>query len=215
AHYRSMGKVRFIVIAAFALFVLFAMLLIGLIQDFLAQEYAQFDEVTTYIVRRVFDETWLSVMNDAAGIGSDSVIIAFIAMTGGWIAVKGKDRVLELAIFLATVLAGKGLSWLLRNLFHREGPGGELSGWTYPSEQAMMSLIVFGFSAYLLLRHFGNHAMRLAAAIVVIAICLVIGIGLVYLRSQYPSDVAAGYVFGGVWLSLNFILLEVMRTARF
>lgn len=215
AHYHSMGKVRFVVIAAFALFVSFTMLLIGLIQDFVAQEYAQFDEVTVYVVHRLFDESWNKTMNEAAGIGTDSVFISVIAIACAWIAIKGKDRMLELSVFLLAVIAGKGLNELLRSLFHREGPAGETSGWTYPSGQAMLSLVVFGFAAYLFLRHFGNHAMRLAAGIVIIGVCLALGICIVYSQVQYPSDVAAGYVFGGAWLSLNVILLETMRTAAY
>lgn len=42
-------------------------------------------------------------------------------------------------------------------------------------------------------------------------ICFLVGISLIFLQIQYPSDVASGYAFGGVWLSLNIVLLEVFR----
>ncbi|MHB9095919.1 MAG: phosphatase PAP2 family protein, partial [Eubacteriales bacterium] len=49
------------------------------------------------------------------------------------------------------------------------------------------------------------------APIMVIAIAVLVGVSRVFFNVQYPSDVAAGYVFGGVWLSLNVILLEIFR----
>jgi membrane-associated phospholipid phosphatase len=38
-----------------------------------------------------------------------------------------------------------------------------------------------------------------------------ISLNRIYLDIQYPSDVVAGFVFGGVWLSSNMILLEIYR----
>jgi hypothetical protein len=32
-----------------------------------------------------------------------------------------------------------------------------------------------------------------------------------FFQTQYPSDILTGYVFGGVWLTLNILLLEIYR----
>jgi len=214
ARYHSMGKVRFIVMAAFAMLVLFISLLIGLIQDFLAHEFSEFDEVTGFIVQQIFDRSWTSAMNNIALLGSRYFYLAIFIFTGIWIAFKGKDRTLEFIVFATVSLVGEGLNGLLRLWFHREGPLGSLGGLTFPSEQTMLTLTIYGFAAYLLFRHYGNYAVRLLAVILVISICLAVGISVVFLQTQYPSDVAAGYVFGGVWLSTSVILLEVLRTIR-
>ena len=34
------------------------------------------------------------------------------------------------------------------------------------------------------------------------------------MQVELPSDVAAGYVFGGVWLGLNILLLETLRLLK-
>ncbi|WKU22207.1 lipid A 1-phosphatase [Priestia megaterium] len=47
-----------------------------------------------------------------------------------------------------------------------------------------------------------------------ILILLLIAISRLYLSIQYPSDIAAGYVFGGVWLGLNVLLLEIFRLMK-
>ncbi|WP_416720551.1 lipid A 1-phosphatase [Bacillus subtilis] len=35
-----------------------------------------------------------------------------------------------------------------------------------------------------------------------------------YVNEQYPSDDAAGYAFGGVWLGLNVLVMELFRFSR-
>jgi membrane protein DedA with SNARE-associated domain/membrane-associated phospholipid phosphatase len=212
--YQSLGKVKFIVIAAFAVFVLFVSLLIGLIQDFLAHEFAVFDEVAGYIVHQIFDAGWVGAMNRIAALGTYHFFVPVLLITGLWICFKGRDRLLELSILALVIIGGEGLNEVLRFWFHRTGPGSAPSVLTFPSEQTMLSLTVYGFAAYLLFRHYGKLIIRVLAVLGVIAVCLMVGISLVYLNVQYPSDVAAGYVFGGVWLSMSVILLEVLRTMR-
>ncbi|WP_123040182.1 VTT domain-containing protein [Cohnella candidum] len=212
--FQSMGKVKFIVVAAFAVLVLFTSLLIGLIQDFLAHEFAMFDEVTVFILHQIFDPRWTPAMNDAVILGTYRFFLPVFAVTGIWIVLRGKDRVLELTVLAVVLIAGEGLNHALRYWFHRVGPQGGLEGLTFPSEPTMLAITIYGFAAYLLFRHYGNYFVRSLAFIAVIAVCLAVGIGLVYLQEQYPSDIAAGYVFGGAWLSMSVILLEIMRTIR-
>lgn len=98
----------------------------------------------------------------------------------------------------------------LRLLFHREGP---ISGsvYTFPSQQAFLAVVVYGFASFLVLRHAGKRWFGLSLLFMTIGICIVTGLTEVFFQVQYPSDVGAGYVFGGVWLSLNLILMEVFR----
>jgi membrane protein DedA with SNARE-associated domain/membrane-associated phospholipid phosphatase len=210
-HYQSLGKVKFIVIAAFVVFVLFVSLLIGLIQDFLAKEFASFDEVAGYIVLKIFDKSWTGAMNQVVLLGSYMYFVPVFVVTGLWICFKGKDRLLELSILALIIIGGEGLNEVLRFWFNRTGPDGASSELTFPSEQTMLSLTIYGFAVYLLFRHYGNAIVRILAVLGVIAVCLMVGISLVFLNVQYPSDVTAGYVFGGVWLSMNVILLEIFR----
>lgn len=113
--------------------------------------------------------------------------------------------------FLAFVLlGGELLEEGLRRLFHRAEPfPGTL--YSFPSEQSLMVLTVYGFVTFLLIRHSHSALLRIMAPLMVIVISLLVGISRVYLGVQYSSDVWGGYIFGGVWLSLNIILLEIYR----
>jgi membrane protein DedA with SNARE-associated domain len=215
-HFHSLGKVKFIVLSAFALFILFFSLMIGLIQDFLAKEFTLFDELSSYLVHAVFGAGWDAWMSRFALLGSSLVFIPLIIFTLAWIIVKGKDRRLEMSFLAVVVIGGEVLDEGLRWLFHRPGPisGGFQFFNTFPSKESLTSITVCGFAAYLLVRHYGKVYIRLAAAAVVIILCLLVGISRIYYNVQYPSDVAAGYVFGGTWLSLNVILLEIFRKMK-
>lgn len=75
--------------------------------------------------------------------------------------------------------------------------------YTFPSEYTLMATAVYGFIAFLLIRHLKNPVGR-----------VFVGISRLYFKVEYPSDITAGYVFGGVWLSLNIVLLEINRLLR-
>ncbi|MCY9696208.1 VTT domain-containing protein [Paenibacillus alginolyticus] len=215
-NFHSMGKVKFIVLAAFAIFAAFITLMIGLIQDFLANEFALFDEVTSYIIHEVFDPEWTVWMNRFALLGSYYVFVPLIVVTALWILIKSKDRILELMSFTLVIVGGEALDDGLRALFHRIGPSSSNYPFpsTFPSEQTLISLTVCGFAAYLLVRHQVKLKFRITATLLVILLCLLVGVSRIFFDVQYPSDVIAGYAFGGAWISLNVILLEILRMLR-
>lgn len=214
--FHSMGKVKFVVLAASGLFFLLVALMIGLIQTVLEQEFAQFDEVTAYIVDSMFGVDWTLSMNRLAILGSYYVFAPLIAITVGWIWLLGKNRLLEISFLAVVVVGGEVWDEALRVLFHRVGPepSAEPFPYTFPSEQTLITLTVIGFAAFLIFRHYGDYKLRLAAVLLVLLVSTLVGISRIYFDVQYPSDVVAGYVFGGVWLTLNIVLLEVFRALQ-
>jgi membrane protein DedA with SNARE-associated domain len=212
--YQSMGRVKFTVITAFVAFILFFSLMLGLIQDFLAHEFVEFDEVTSYIVHEIFDSNWSGPMNRFALLGTYYVFGPLIIFTSLWIWFKELDRLLELTFFAIVIVGGEVINEFMQLLFHRTGPIGGISDFTFPSEQTLISLTICGFAAFLLVRHYGNLKTRVLAISLVIILCLLVGISRIFFNVQYASDVAAGYAFGGVWLTLNVILLEIFRLAK-
>ncbi|UUZ80748.1 VTT domain-containing protein [Paenibacillus sp. P26] len=212
ALFHSFGRMRLFIVFMFAVFIALSALTIGLIQDFIASEFAEFDEVAAFIVHVVFAPGWDAALNFFARLASVQVYTALAVLTAARILAAGKDRRLE-AGFLAFVLLGAEL-WEegLRRFFHRFGPLDTPD--TFPSEPALVTLAVFGFCAYLSLRHRTAVWLRYAAAAVTVAAALLTGLSRIYFDAEYPSDVAAGLVFGGVWVSLNVILLELFRILR-
>ncbi|MDO7907474.1 VTT domain-containing protein [Paenibacillus sp. JX-17] len=212
-HFQSLGKVRFVVLAAFILFAGFFSLMLGLIQDYFAHEFSQFDEIVTYLVQTTFGPGWHRWMNGCLQLGSFEFYLPVLVLTALWIVARGRNRLLELVFLVWAAGGGELLDEGLRVLFHRHGPNGGGTSLlnTFPSEQTLISMTVCGFSAYLILRHTRSLILRPFVIGAVLAVCLLIGISRIDMQLLFPSDVAAGYVFGGVWLSLNIMLLEIVR----
>lgn len=209
--FHSFGKVRFLLLASFGVFLTLFILMAGLVQDFLANEFADFDDVTTYIILILFEDqsVWNPWMTDFAYLSSIPVLLTITGLTMVWILFKSHDRFLEIGFMLFVLVGGELWDEGLRRLFHRTGPE-NLVG-TFPSEQTLITLIFLGFAMFLLVRHLEVTWVRTGVVFLVLAVSFLVGLSRIYFNIQYPSDVVAGYVFGGVWLSLNVILLEIFR----
>ncbi|MBB6636595.1 VTT domain-containing protein [Cohnella thailandensis] len=209
---RTAGKIQLLILSACVLFLVFFAFTIGLIQDFLAHEFTRFDEVAGYIVARMFTPDWLYSLERVVRIGTYPYL--FVPMTVALIAVvsRVKHRSLELAFFAIAMAGGEGLDEALRRMFRYLGP--IESQYSFPSEQVFMTVTVYGFSAFLLMRHRKESRFQVAALFSVMALCVLVGIGSVYTGKSYPSDAAAGLVFGGLWFTLNVAALEIYRAIR-
>jgi membrane protein DedA with SNARE-associated domain len=210
--FRSLGKVKFLVLISFAVFLTLFIVMAGLVQDFLAKEFADFDDVTRFIVHAVFDEAWGTWMSGFTYLSSLQVLLTISALSLIWIVIKGKDRILETKFLMLVLIGGEIWDVGLRRLFHRVGPNNLLN--SFPSEQTLLTIIFLGFATYLLVRHVSITWVRTIAFLLVIAVSFLVGISRIYFDIQYPSDVVAGYIFGGVWLSLNILMLEIYRLIR-
>lgn len=113
---------------------------------------------------------------------------------------------------LAICLAGGAvLNLLLKNLFERARPElfrlVEATGYSFPSGHAMVSLCFYGMAAFLLargLKRWQGRVLVISAAGLLIA---AIGVSRVYLGVHYPTDIAAGYAAGSMWLAFCISLL--------
>jgi len=65
---------------------------------------------------------------------------------------------------------------------------------SFPSGHSMGSLCVYGFTAYLLCRHFPRW--RWPIRMLALALVLAVGLSRVYLAAHYPGDVAGGFAAG-------------------
>lgn len=216
--FHSMGRVKALVAGVAVLFLGLMMIMFGLIQDYLGNEFGQFDRIVIFLTHLIFQRDWAPLMAVFELLASAKVLAAVIVLTFLWILIKGEDRALETKFLISVIVGGKLLDVGLRTIFHRFGPAKAVSINSllsdFPSGQTLMVLATFGFITFLVLRHSRSTISRSTAVAATLVVCFVVGISRVYLNSQYPSDVISGYVFGGVWLSLNIILMEVFRTLK-
>ena len=213
--FHSFGRIKVFMLCITLSFLAFVALVIGLIQDFLANEFSKFDEVVKYLVGRVFDNDWNWIMSLFRNFVSVEGLILVTIISFAFILINGKNKLHEVKFLLYATIGGEILNDTLRLVFHRIGPAGiAINGfekYTFPSNESMMAMISFGFLTFIIIRHCKRNWLVPASMIISIAIILFIGLSLIYFGGQYPSDVTAGYELGGLWLTLVIILLEVFR----
>ena len=123
---------------------------------------------------------------------------------------------LTLAAWLVGVLGGEVLNLVLKDLFARPRPSFEHplvvdTSYSFPSGQAMESVVVYGILAYFVVltsRAWGKRAVSVGGAAIVV---LLIAFSRVYLGAHYVSDVVGGFAAGGAWLSAVITAWEAMR----
>ncbi|BAZ53842.1 phosphoesterase [Nostoc sp. NIES-4103] len=120
----------------------------------------------------------------------------------------------KLAIATASAV---GLNYLLKLLFGRARPALwdrliNVGFHSFPSGHAMVSMVIYGFIGYILVKEFPQWEKQISA--LTIALILAIGFSRLYLGVHWPTDVLAGYAIGLVWLIICILYLELKPKYR-
>ena len=211
----SLRRLRLLIAIIAVLFLAFVLFMSSLTENYLNNEFKQFNTIVITLVPLIFDEQWEPWMRFFGSFATVEVTIPLMVLTFIWILLKMKDRILEISFLLIVVIGGEIFEEGIRRLFHHlqpvHSPLTKQISYSFPSEQTITAFILFGFFAYLFVRHSQKIWIQTIVSILVFILLLLIGLSRIYLMQQYPSDVVAGYAFGGVWLSLNILVLEIFR----
>lgn len=213
--YHSLGRVKIMVSGVAVSFLGLVVLVAVLAEDYMANEFTRFDKVTGFLTESILKDNWVGVAKFFMHITSVTALICLAILTLIWILLRGRNKFLEIRFLFIALLGGQLLQEGLGLVYHRLGPWAlnflENVKNTFPSEQTYMAIVSYGFAAYMVLRHNGQSCLRPLVLMALLIICFFTGLSEIRLQTQLPSDVIAGYIFGGVWLSLNIVLLEIFR----
>ena len=143
---------------------------------------------------------------------SNPEIMIVIAIISIIICIKFiKNKKLSLGIILN--LAGITIiNQILKFIFRRERPIGyrliEMSGYSFPSGHAMVSLAFYGLLIYITKRLVKNKYLKILLITLNIAIIILIGVSRIYLGVHYLSDVLTGYSISIIYLLITTKLLN-------
>lgn len=111
-------------------------------------------------------------------------------------------------------LGGGSLIWFtLSRLLNRARPAEHLevlpvSGPSFPSGPAMLSLLCFGLLAYLLIPNLISRPWKWLVALLCMLAIASVGLSSLLFGTHYASDVIAGYALGLAWAGPAFTLAE-------
>jgi undecaprenyl-diphosphatase len=107
---------------------------------------------------------------------------------------------------------------VLKRVIDRQRPAGEhlveTSSQSFPSYHAMASTAFYGFLIYLAFQYLPNNTARYLSIGLLVLIILSINISRIYLGVHYPSDVAAGFLGGLVWIAFCIFLFNMIYLVR-
>ena len=98
-----------------------------------------------------------------------------------------------------------------KSFFERLRPAAKLvneTSFSFPSGHATLSLAVYGFIVYVILRTAKSENLKIWSVVFVSIFIFLVGLSRLYLRVHYFSDVAGGFVLGGLSLIAGITLSE-------
>ena len=157
---------------------------------------------------------------DLPGLESASSVLSVI--TGSWGAVVGGVAVVGALLIsgrsraagrLAIVLALAGIATVLADvtlgkIVAHTRPSGFEDGKSFPSGHVLGVTIVVGALAYFVARSGAPRAGRFMLLAALLLLGIAVGFSRLFENEHWPSDVAAGYLAGGLWLFLLIPLLQ-------
>lgn len=197
-----------------ALIGIFFLVLFGkLARGLLYHELENFDTVVGSYIRSFTSDRLTGIAIFITYMGSAAVQITLATAFVCYFVFKLKHN--RDAAMLACNLTG---AWILNStlkyIFHRSRPDIQFlvkaGGYSFPSGHAMISASFYGMLGYLVWRSLRRKS-KPSWYVILITVVLIILIGLsrIYLGVHFPSDVAAGFAAGTVWLTACIIGLHL------
>lgn len=143
------------------------------------------------------------LMETLTWIGSPAVVspVLLIAVVILWMRSLRRE-----ALLLAIAVGGGGLlDTALKLHFRRIRPDVSWAilhehSFSFPSGHSVVAVALYGMLLYLVLRHLHAAWQKTLAVLAAFALATGIGLSRIYLGVHFPSDVAAGYFVGAVWV---------------
>jgi undecaprenyl-diphosphatase len=156
---------------------------------------------------------FLHIFNGVTFFGNTAVVIGITGIVVMFLLFSKNYKSYAAGLFTAVIGAG-ATSYSMKTIIERARPGGLIpsaveTSSSFPSGHATLAMALYGFLAYVLCKLYPKHS----AVIVTLATVIIFAIGFsrLYLGMHFPSDVLAGYLLGGPWLSIGIKVVALLK----
>lgn len=119
-------------------------------------------------------------------------------------------------LFLITIVTEVLLNYLIKIIIQRPRPNisrmVDVSGFSYPSGHAMITVGLYGFIMYWVFKNIKNKPLRVVLLCLLTLLIIHIDISRIYLGVHYPSDVVGGLLLG---IAVLIFVITLMNHRRF
>lgn len=206
--------ISFVATAGFVWLGVCLLLLFGLAnlaEEVLEQEAFAFDETVLLWINQFSNPVLDHVMLTITRLGNPNIVVPLTGIGFFWFWWQWQWRVAM--IFMINCLGGAVLSNGLKLFFSKSRPQlwSQLiteTSYSFPSGHALGSVVLYGFSAFLLAQRYTKQKYWIYGT----AVLLIgsIGFSRLYLGVHWPTDILAGYSIGFLWISACISLFQLM-----
>ena len=152
-------------------------------------------------IRRLHTPLLDQIMVGITFLGQPSVLVVLSISLGIWLLFQRRRS--EATTLAIAAIGAAGLNYWLKELFARDRPAlwdrvVDVRYYSFPSGHAMVSVVMYGLIGYLIAKTFPRW--RVLIFILTVSLVVAIGFSRLYLGVHWPTDIAAGYAAGLVWL---------------
>jgi undecaprenyl-diphosphatase len=179
-----------------------AWLFLGVVEDVVTRDTLVDVDQALYASLRGLRTKWSDdLMVTITELASAPVMIALIASMALWFAIRRRFR--TLGYWIAAVAFANVMVVALKYALGRARPetAHGLDEYSFPSGHAAMSMVVYGFLAFLLGQR-KSAAHQTAFALGAFGIAALVGFSRLYLGVHWLSDVIASFGLGIAWMAL-------------
>ncbi|MFJ5563161.1 DedA family protein [Lysinibacillus xylanilyticus] len=183
-------------------------LMFGIVQDYLENDVAEFNQIAEYVVHSNIYINWLGELLIFQQSITFSSIIA-VTIISIWI--KKQNRLLEYLLLIVSILGGIPFHAFILEVFsllQSIGFRGEFHSSNFPDLKATLTIIIYGTCIFLLVRHLKNNYLTIIIPLLGLLLLTGLAFGNIVSTNVLPSDIVGG---GGVWIFFNFLLFELFR----
>ncbi|TPE43386.1 phosphatase PAP2 family protein [Pontibacter mangrovi] len=212
-HALALLSVKFLTLTFLFLLCLYA--LFQLVHEVFSEGDTGFDTRMFDIAQSLSSPGMTHFMRHVSFFGSDEYLIVAMALSVLVLSFYRSMQWNSLRMLLISFTVSV-LNTFLKHYFVRPRP--ELGllvvpGLSFPSGHAMIGGVFYGVLGYIIWTTVSRKVWRWVLISLLTLFVLLIGFSRVYLRVHYATDVAAGYLFGILWLMLSLYLMS--RLERF
>jgi membrane-associated phospholipid phosphatase len=205
-------------IVVLILFVLSFFVFVFIARRIFWQKKDEFDYAVFNFMKPLISELRTDAMEFFTFLGTHTFLIPMNLLLIGYFLFIKPHRWYSITIPVVS-LGGVSLMFILKNLFGRPRPDDPLlrtvSGLSFPSGHALISVAFYGLLIYLVWHNITNKFVRWMLIVLLLILILIIGLSRIYLRVHYASDVLAGFAMGTVWLILSiWVVRKIERFTR-
>ncbi|MBA2251041.1 MAG: phosphatase PAP2 family protein [Chitinophagaceae bacterium] len=160
---------------------------------------------------------FINLMEIFTFFGSSTFLLSAYVVIIGFFFIRKQYRYgIDIAII---ALSSTGLMYVLKQIFHRQRPDlpiiKGITSYSFPSGHTLSSFIFCSILVYIIYNSALQKWLKWLLSVFLVLFAITIGMSRIVLKAHFPTDVAASFCLGIIWVILAFWLLRKIGFSKY